>query len=345
MTDSHGAFRLPAEFDPVEAVWLARPNNLETWPGCLDKAQAQHANFVAALECHTAPSVKIEVIGRDRGWPVFDAWVRDYGPIFVLDQNGGKACHDFRFNGWGDKYDPRYRGDSAVARWIADDRKLPIKSHDFVLEGGSIDPNGRGTLLTTEQCLLHPNRNPDLDRSQIEAFLIETLALERIVWLPGGIVGDDTDGHVDDIARFVAPDTVAAVLAPKHHPDAEVLEANWQTLEKVRVGGAKLELLPLPVPEPLVYAYPGEGGRASEERPLPASYANFLIVNDALFLPVFGQRSDDTAARRLEDATGKTIVPLRSEWLIVGLGALHCLSMQEPASIAHSGVDSSGTLR
>ena len=224
--------------------------------------------------------------------------------------------------------------DDAVPKSMADALGLPVRSHDLVLEGGSIETNGAGTLLTTEQCLLHPNRNPHLTRDQIEAELRDALGVTRIVWLPGGIIGDDTDGHIDDLARFVAPDRVVCVAAPPGHDDHDVTRRNLDALRQATdPAGRPFDVIELPAPEPILYDFPpdrfGPGGR----EPVPASYANFLLANRHCFVPVFNQPRDETACRVLESALppGFTIVPVRADRLVVGLGALHCLSMQQPA--------------
>jgi agmatine deiminase len=335
-------YRMPGEFERLSRVWLSPPVNAETWPGCLDGAQKQFVDWVDLLN-QAVPVRTTDGLGI----PTNDSWIRDFGPLFVVrdkpDDSGtgtlpgslpgalpgvlpGVACHDFHFNTWGGKYEVRDL-DDVVPQHIARELGLPIWVHDFVLEGGSIDVNGRGTVLTTEQCLLNPNRNPGLTRDMIEAKLHETLGTRHVIWLPGGIEGDDTDGHIDDVARFISPDTVAVVSADKGHPDHDMTRANLRTLrEAVDQAGRALNIVELPVPEPIHYDYPD--GRA----PVPASYANFLIANKHLFLPVFGQPADDRALGILAGAMpGYSVVPVRAEHLVVGLGALHCLSQQQPA--------------
>jgi len=322
---------MPGEFEPQSCVWLSPPVNPETWPGCLDKAQRQFADWVDLLRLAVPVSTTVELeIETD------DAWIRDYGPIFVVRDKEhhegvappappGLACHDFHFNTWGGKYESHDKDDVAPQH-IAQKLGLPIWVHDFVLEGGSIDVNGQGTVMTTEQCLLNPNRNPGQSRAQIEAKLHETLGTRHVIWLPGGIRGDDTDGHIDDVARFLSADTVAAVSAPPGHPDHEMSQTNLLALRgAVDQDGEPLHAVELPAPEPIYYDYPE--GRA----PLPASYANFLFANEHLFVPVFGQHDDDLALEGLSRALpNHRIVPVPADWLVVGLGALHCLSQQQP---------------
>ena len=238
------------------------------------------------------------------------------------------ACHDFHFNSWGEKYEVRDL-DDVVPQLVAKELGLPIWVHDFVLEGGSIEVNGRGTVMTSEQCLLNANRNPAMNRKQIVDKLHETLGTRHVIWLPGGIEGDDTDGHIDDVARFISPDTVAIIAAEPGHADHAMTQANLKALRGATdQDGNTLNIVQLPVPQPVIYEYP-EG-----KSPVPASYANFLIANKHVFVPVFGQASDERALRVLDDAMGGcTIVPIRAEHLVVGLGALHCLSQQQPAVV------------
>ncbi len=320
-------YRMPGEFEPVDAVWVTPPHNLETWPACFDQAAEQFARFFSLLK----QSVPVRDTSK-LGLATNDSWIRDYGPLFVTDRNGHIACHDFVFNCWGDKYQP-YDDDNRVATRIAEHLGLPLWKHSMVLEGGSIEVNGSGTVMTTRQCLLNPNRNPDLTASQIEEHLHNALGTRHVIWLPGGIRGDDTDGHIDDIARFVDPQTVVAVRTnDTNHPDHDTLDQNWRALETaVDQDGQRLTLLPLPMPDPVFHDFPGDDTEPAGRRQLPASYANFLIVNRAVYVPVFGQTQDDRALAVLDAAMpGHTVVPVRSEYLVVGLGALHCLTMQQP---------------
>ena len=341
-------YRLPAEFEPVDAVWLTYPHNLDTWPRCFEEACKQYDHFIVQAKRFT----KVNVIGkgRDFEWTTNDSWVRDYGPIFVVRESDQGttgpseqgpnqkskisnqkfpplACHDFTFNGWGGKYDTDDYNpalDDVIPRFVARHMNIPIWTHDLILEGGSIDVNGIGSLLTTKQCLLNVNRNSKLTQPQIEAKIHAALGTRHIIWLPGGIEGDDTDGHIDDVARFIAKDTVASLRAPKENADHEMLENNWRALEQARdQDGNKLNLVALPVPEPMFYDYPPIGNDEGGHYQIPASYANFLILNDGVLVPVFGQKTDDVALRTLEEAMpGKRIVGVRAERLVVGFGAL-----------------------
>ena len=319
-------FRVPGEWEPQECVWLSRPTEETTWPGCLTEAQEQFDVMADALR---------ETVGvkttQETGIKTDDAWVRDYGPVFVVDDEGGLGCHDFSFNCWGGKYGP-WDDDDVVPQHVAMQVGAKLWVHDFVLEGGSVDVNGVGTVLTTEQCLLHPSRNPLMSREQIEAVLRETLAVRHVIWLPGGIEGDDTDGHIDTVARFVNPHTVVAARAPEGHPDHVGLERNWLALSGARnQDGRALELIELPVPQPMRYHFPADEWGLGGHKVLPASYANFLISNRVVVVPTFGQAADDAAMRAMERALpGYRVVGVPSDRLVVGLGGPHCISQPQP---------------
>ena len=320
-------YRMPGEFEAVDCVWVVEPKNEETWPGCLEEARGEFADWVGLM----SRAVRVRTTG-ELGIETNDSWVRDFGPTFVVRDEGdggggGIACHDFHFNTWGGKYEVRDK-DDVVPQRIARELGVPIWVHDFVLEGGSIEVNGRGTVMTTEQCLLNPNRNPGLSREQIEAELHAALGTRHVVWLAGGIAGDDTDGHVDDVARFISADTVVAVSAGRGHPDYEVTRQNLAVLRgSMDQDGRALRVVELPTPEPIYHDYPD--GRW----PVPASYANFLIANGHVFVPTFGQAADGVAMGVLRDEmVGYTVIPVPARWLVVGLGALHCLSQQQPVA-------------
>jgi len=326
--------RLPAEWEPQSCVWLVPPHNPQTWPGCFDRAAAQFDAFMTELARATPISTPAEL-----GVATNDSWIRDFGPITTLDPLGQPLFHDFIFNGWGGKYESRDL-DDAVPTQLASALGLPVAHHSFVLEGGSIAPNGRGTALTTEQCLLHPNRprthKPpgQTARAYIEQTLHDTLGITHLIWLPGGIEGDDTDGHIDDVARFLDPHTIACISAPPGHPDHATTAANLEALRDAHdPAGRPFDVIELPMPDPILYDFPPDRFGPGGTEPVPASYANFLISNGHVFVPVFGQPTDDQALRLLDDAMpGHRVVPVRAEWLVVGLGALHCLSMQQPAA-------------
>jgi len=281
---------------------------------------AEHETFVRKLLAR-APSERIEY----HHIPTNEPWCRDHGPIFVTRKQAPRlAALDFGYNAWGWKYPP-FDDDDAVPAAVVE--KLNIKRFDyshFILEGGSIDVNGSGALLTTEACLLNPNRNPELNRAEIQAVLMESLGVKKIIWLGAGIEGDDTDGHVDDITRFVGENTVVtAIEEDESDPNYYLLEENFSRLEAVElIKGESLEILKLPMPSRIIR----NGQR------LPASYANFYIANEAVLLPVFGETSDAWAESVLRGVFPKRkIVPIDCRELIWGLGAFHCLTQQQPA--------------
>jgi agmatine deiminase len=333
---------MPPEWAPHAATWLSWPHNRDTWPGTFAGVEPAMAEVVAAL----APTerVHINVLDEDHErhvravlgaavppervrWfriPTNDAWVRDHGPIFVLDEGGGELLAlDFDYNAWGGKYPP-YDLDRRAAERMAEALGVPRSAPGIVLEGGSIDVNGAGALLTTEQCLLNPNRNPELGRGQIERVLEDTLGVQQVIWLGEGIAGDDTDGHVDDLTRFVGVDTVVTVVEPDgRDPNHAPLAANLERLAGVQVDRKPLRVVELPMPEPQFHA----GVR------LPASYANFYVANGIVLLPVFSCAADAVAAELLADCfPDRRIVPIDCRALVGGLGALHCLTQQVPAT-------------
>jgi len=332
--------RMPAEWEPHAATWLAWPHAVTTWPGCLDAAEREFEFFVRALArfervslvvqsaAHrdeiaarlgaivSAGTVRLHVIPTD------DVWMRDIGPTFVRGAAGLVAL-DWTFNAWGGKYAPWDR-DDAVAAQVATLAGVACERPGIVLEGGAIEVDGDGTLLATEPTLLDPKRNPGIDKPAIEALALELLGVRKTIWLGDGIEGDDTDGHIDDIARFVAPGRVVCA----HEPDPR--RANHAPLEDCRArllaardaAGRTLEVIDLPMPA-TVFA---------DGAPLPASYANFYVANGALLVPVFDCPADERALGMLRPLfPGREVVGIPSRALVRGLGAVHCLSQQQPA--------------
>jgi agmatine deiminase len=334
---------MPAEWEPQEAVWLSWPHKRRTWPGQFRPVPGVFANFVAQISrfqevrinaaktlqsrakrlCAAAGADPARVRFFDH--PTDDAWCRDHGPIFVRhDRTGEIALTDWRFNAWGEKYRPFDRDDAIPGR-IA--RRLGLRRFEnaMVLEGGSIDVNGRGLLLTSEQCLLNRNRNPHLTREQIERNLRDYLGVTSILWVGEGIVGDDTDGHIDDLARFFMPDgIVCAVESNPRDANYRILRAVWERLESFRTpAGRKFDLVALPMPRRVAF----------QGRRVPASYANFLVINGAVLVPTFRQAKRDAAACAILAGCfpGRQVVPIDCFHLIWGLGTLHCVSQQQPA--------------
>ncbi len=347
-TGSPGArgFRRRAEWERHTATWLVWPHCTDTWPGLDLEADVAPA-YVAMIDAlRGGETVRVIVQGEAHGqavqsvleaagiasafegesdleavrlhvWPTDDEWVRDFGALVIKDEDGRRIATDWVFNAWGGKYD-RTEQNNTVPELMASVHDLERVSFEAVFEGGSVDVNGAGLALTTESCLLNPNRNPGLSRSDLEHLLLDGLGVTETIWLGDGIAGDDTDGHVDDFARFVGERTV--VVAQETDP----ADANYQPLleaaETLKAwrgqDGRGLEVVPLPMPPPLFH----EGER------LPASYANFLLANAAVLMPAFGVPQDLEAAAVLEAVTGRPVAHIPARRLVWGLGACHCLS-------------------
>ncbi len=336
-------YAMPAEWAPHEATWLTWPHNRETWPTQLRPVQDVWLEMIRALSSHERVNLlindersqrditsRLQNSGTTMGnvaffdIPTVDVWMRDYGPTFVTrkHEENPLAFNDWIFNGWGGKY-KLYEQDDNVAREIAARIKVPVFAHKVALEGGSIDVNGRGACLTTEECLLNRNRNPHMSRAQIEQFLKDSLGVTHIVWLGKGIVGDDTDGHVDDIARFVnATTVVCAVEENSRDENYGALQENYERLQGATdQDGRKLSIVSLPCPRP-VYS---EGLR------LPASYANFYIANGIVLVPVFEDDHDSKAMGILKKLfPDREVIGLPCTTVVAGLGALHCVTQQQP---------------
>lgn len=328
---------MPAEWEPHEATWIAWPHNRTDWPGRFAPIPWVYGEIVRKLSCVEGVRILVEdpklqqqaarvlsKVGARMSavqffpCPTDRAWTRDYGPLFVKNKAGDIALTRWRFNAWA-KYDD-FERDQRVTEFLASRLKRRVWPLDMVLEGGSIDVNGLGLLLTTEECLLSPvqARNPGMSRQQIEHTLCASLGVTRVIWLRNGIAGDDTHGHVDDIARFVSADTVVAAWEPdRSDANSATLTENHELLRK-----AGLRVVKLPMPRPLVFA----------GRRLPASYANFYIANGLVLAPTFNDRNDRVAlsilARLFPD---REVVGIHSADLIWGLGALHCMTQQQPA--------------
>jgi agmatine deiminase len=347
-TPSARGFRQPAEWAPHEATWLSWPHNRDSWPGVFAGVEPAMVEFVRALAACEPVYINVQDAEHERHvrkllaaavaperlrlyrFPTNDAWARDHGAIFVTRRaaNEPRLAVDFDYNAWGGKYPP-FDLDRKVGRQMAEALGVPRYAiPDVVLEGGSIDVNGEGALLTTEQCLLNPNRNPTLTRADIEQLLRDCFGVSEILWLGLGIEGDDTDGHIDDLTRFVARSTVVTVVEPNRaDPNHAPLEANRRLLDSLAVGGRPLEVVELPMPEP----------QYLEEQRLPASYANFYVANGAVLVPTFGCPADEVACATLRDCfPGRRVSAVDCRVLIAGLGALHCLTQQVPAPPAAS---------
>jgi agmatine deiminase len=338
---------MPAEWMPHRATWLAWPHNRETWPTQLETVREVWVRIIQALALNEQVVLLVndeqtrqDVILRLKTVravmknisilkiPTVDVWMRDYGPTF-LTRGGGEnplALNDWIFNGWGRKY-RAYEDDDRVARDMATLLQVPVFNHSVVLEGGSIEVNGAGTCLTTEQCLLNRNRNPDMSRGEIEQFLKDALGVSHLIWLGEGIIGDDTDGHIDDIARFINPTTVVCVLETNSNDENYApLRENYERLQGARdQNGHRLSVVTLPCPGPVDY----DGLR------LPASYANFYIANEGILAPVFDDPNDYKALGILQELfPERRVVGLPCKALVAGLGAIHCVTQQEPSILA-----------
>lgn len=336
-------FRMPAEWEPQVAVWLSWPHKRTTWPGRfrpipyifaeivaqISRREKVRINCSAALQprakqlCERAGADLAQVTFYDH--PTNDAWCRDHGPIFVKQrQTGEVAVTDWAYNAWGGKYPP-YDLDNEIPPSIARKLKLRHFESDMVLEGGSIDVNGQGLLLTSEQCLLNKNRNPHLSRAEIEQALRDGLGVETILWVGEGIAGDDTDGHIDDMTRFYQADGFITCVE-KDGKDANYgpLQENLDRLKSFRTSaGKKFAVVELPMPKRMSF----------DRQRVPASYANFLIINGAVLVPVFRQPKRDAEALEIIGGCfpGRDVVPIDCHDLIWGLGTLHCISQQQPA--------------
>lgn len=334
---------MPAEWAPHESTWLSWPHKRDSWPGKFETVEPVMARLVAALS--RSERVRINVLDaahetRVRAclegaadaervifhrFPTDDAWCRDHGAIFVRREREARAdllALDFRFNSWGGKYPP-FDHDDAIPPQMAAALGVPCQRVEMVLEGGSVDVNGAGALLTTEQCLLHPNRNPGMNRLRVEEALRDCLGVRQILWLGEGIVGDDTDGHIDDLTRFVAEDTVVTVVEPDPSDDNyEALAENRERLAQLRLeDGRPLQVVELPMPRPVVF----KGDR------LPASYANFYIGNRVVVMPAFDDPADEPNRARLAQCfPGREVVAIDCRDLVLGLGTFHCLTQQVP---------------
>jgi len=339
-------YRMPAEWEPHTGTWLTwpRPDGI-SFPEKYDTVPPVLAEFIRLLAgveevninvWHTEMEQWVRGLLKDmktplervrfHHFPSYEPWCRDHGPVFLVRAAGGRherAIVDWGYNAWGNKYPP-FDLDDAVPQHVASLRGLPLFSPGIVMEGGSIEVNGCGTLLTTEACLLNKNRNPHLSQAQIEQYLRDHLGVSQILWLGEGIIGDDTDGHIDDLTRFVNPTTVVTVVEDDPKDDNYLpLRENLQLLRSLRdQDNRPLRIVELPMPGVVEH----DGQR------LPASYANFYIANGLVIMPTFRQSNDRRALDILQrEFPGRRVVGVDSTELIWGLGSFHCLSQQEPA--------------
>jgi len=331
-------YRMPAEWEAQAAIWLTWPHNTITWPsGMLAEVERTYVEIIQAL--HTGQVIKLLVENNDSEarirllldredialsqiefivLPTEDSWIRDYGPTFILNKEKRQlGVVNWIFNAWGNKYDDLI-GDERIPRELNKRFQFQTFEPGIVLEGGSIEVNGAGTVLTTEQCLLNSNRNPQLNRSEIEEYLKEYLNVSRVLWLREGIVGDDTDGHIDDIARFVEKEKV--LCAFEDDPADENYGILKENYERLRSFGLDVVKLPMP------------GFVGDRHARLPASYANFYIGNSAVVVPLFGHANDRRALDIIQGCfSSRRVIGVPATAMVHGLGTIHCCSQQEPS--------------
>ena len=345
-------FHFPAEFEKQDALWLSWPHKEASWPGKLNLIYNSYSEFILQVAAHQKVCINVAdeamkqfatLTIQDAAYaqkvsnlfsllqniefyfhPTNDAWCRDYGPAFLVNRTTNqKAIVDWNYNAWGNKYPP-YDLDDVIPTLIGKELGIPVFHPNIVMEGGSVEFNGKGTVLTTTACLLNKNRNPHLTQKEIEKYLIDYYGVEHILWLGDGIIGDDTDGHIDDITRFVNHDTVLTVIEENKNDDNyEILQDNLKLLHAMRLqDGKQLNVVELPMPKPVIY----------EDQVLPASYANFYISNEAVIVPTFRDKKDYKALEIIQSCfPERKIIGIDSVDLIWGLGSFHCLSQQEPS--------------
>jgi agmatine deiminase len=337
-------FVFPPEWHPHHATWFTFPHNEASWQG--EKRVKMYDNYVQLIKkistkekvCINANNVELEAfivkllvendVDLDKieilVGPTNDAWCRDHGPAFLINNNTKqRMIVDWEYNAWGGKYPP-FDSDNSIPKRIAAHKGLSYTSPGIVMEGGSVEFNGAGTILTSKSCLLNKNRNSHLNQGQIEEYLYHYYGAEQVLWVEDGIVGDDTDGHIDDTTRFINEDTVITMVEPnKNDENHAVLEANLNILKKMRLlSGKQLNIVELPMPTPLIV----------DDFRVPASYGNFLICNAGVLVPTFKSVNDQAALDIIASVIkDRPVIGLDSTDIIWGQGSFHCLSQQEPA--------------
>lgn len=338
-------YYFPAEWHEHTATWLSWPHKEASWPGKIETIYQPYAQFIKAISEGEKVCINVadkamqyfaieELLQEEVDFskinfffhPTNDAWCRDHGPAFLINPNATdkKIIVDWNYNAWGNKYPP-YDLDDIIPTLIAKNYNIPVFNPGIVMEGGSVDFNGNGTLITSTACLLNKNRNPHLNQSQIETFLYQYYGVEQVLWVDEGIVGDDTDGHIDDTVRFVNEDTVLTVIEEnKKDENYVLLQNNLKLLKQMRLlNGKQLNIVELPMPsKEIVY----------DAQRLPASYANFYISNAVVVVPTYRDKNDEKALEIIASCfPGRKIKGIDSTDVIWGLGSWHCLSQQEPA--------------
>ncbi|HZE85082.1 MAG TPA: agmatine deiminase family protein [Puia sp.] len=344
LTPRQQGYFFPAEFAPHEATWLSWPHKEASWPGRIQSIYPYYSRFIKELSLGEKVCINVNDeatrdfalsylnaagVNTDRVkfflHPTDDAWCRDHGPAFLINPGADikKIIVDWNYNAWGNKYPP-FGLDDVIPTLVGKALDLPVYHPGIIMEGGSVDFNGKGTLLTSASCLLNDNRNPHLSQAQIESYLVNYYGVEQVLWVKDGIVGDDTDGHIDDTVRFVNDDTVITVIEENRQDDNyELLRRNLSDLKKMRLlNGKQLNIVELPMPEAVIY----------EDQRLPASYANFYIANGAVIVPTFRCDKDEKALEIIASCfPDRKVTGIDSTEIIWGLGSFHCLSQQEPA--------------
>ena len=342
-TPKNLGYYFPAEFAPHVATWLSWPHKEASWPGKIHTIYPYYSQFVKELTrgervCINVNDATMKEFatghlnnaGVDLSkvefyiHPTNDAWCRDHGPAFLInpDADKKKVIVDWNYNAWGGKYPP-HDLDDVIPTLIANQYDIPVYYPGIIMEGGSVEFNGKGTLMTSTACLLNPNRNPHLNQQQIEEYLRNYYGVEQILWVDEGIVGDDTDGHIDDTVRFVNEDTVIAVVEEnKSDENYAILQHNLKQLKQMRLlNGKQLNIVELLMPNELIY----------EDQRLPCAYANFYIANKSVIVPTFRCDKDDKALAVIQSCfPDREVVGIDSTEIIWGLGSFHCLSQQEP---------------
>jgi agmatine deiminase len=335
-------FFFPAEWHPHEATWLSFPVNIDTWENRFERIFPSYFEFIrkvsegekVRINAHDEKTKKCILENLEKfdisnpnieifTHPVNDSWCRDHGPAILIHKTDNKRLVvDWEYNAWGGKYPP-FDADNAIPKRIAQQLGLPVVSPGWVMEGGSVEFNGKGTVLTSKACLLNKNRNPSLSQSEIEEKLSTYYGVDQVLWVEDGIVGDDTDGHIDDTVRFVNEDTVITMVETNSNDENHaLLNHNLGLLKKMRLlSGKPLNIIEIEMPSP-VY---DSGLR------LPASYANFYIANKSVIVPTYRCKKDELALETIQKCfKDKEVVGIDSTEIIWGLGSFHCLSQQEP---------------
>lgn len=335
-------YRFPAEWEDQDAIWFAWPLRADLWDGCLDRvlkrlselyvlaARFQQVRVLCPASVQADLMRRMQEVGPVEQIELFDyevddVWIRDYGPLFLLSADGSEcAISDWRYNAWGDKF-PLQAKDNAASAWIAEQLGIERFAVGAVLEGGAVESNGAGRLLTTEVVLLNPNRNGRVEQDWVEGRLGESLAVDEVLWLNDGLVGDDTDGHIDNLARFFKEDGILiATTEDEENPSAAALNENLRRVDAFRTeSGQPYDRVALPLPDTIYH----------EGEPLAASYMNYVLLNGAVLVPTYDQPERDGAAMKILEGCfrGREVIGFDCQDIIKEGGALHCMSQHQPA--------------